>query len=268
MTFLEAKQNLCSLKLNIGYDDMVAGNNELFSLQDIEAAMNYGIRRAWDYKIWPFSENFDTIDGSNAGSSGMISLQTPDGVKFQSIFLAVVNGTPWDGTGNGKRNFKDFVKWMSDYPTDASKIWAEFGINLYFNGNTGAFTSAYSIILYGKLACPDYSTLGTPADDTFGDDDLMPFSSEDGDSTAGTDGSGNDAIILFAYSYLLASEKKKQQEQAEVQEKNAYVILDAAWAGYSEGKSQNLPQNRPFFNVPNFFPGRPNRDNTIPGNFP
>lgn len=258
MEFIDAKRTLCSAKLNISYDDVVSGENQLFTRNDIEDAVNYGVRKAFDYKLWPFTEG--NIDGSATTSGGSNPFTISDfdtDFQEQSFFLAVINGVPWIGRGSGKRNFTDLMKWISDYPTDASKIWAEYGGEFYFNLNALPATFEYDI--YGKLHAPVYTAAN-------GDDDAsMPFSVEDADNT---DSSGNDAIILFAYAFLLSGEKKKNPDQAEIEEKNAYLILDTVWALIAEGKAQNQPQNRPFFNSQNFFPSRPNRGNTNIGNFP
>jgi hypothetical protein len=265
MLFVEAKKTLCSAKLNIDYDDVANGNNSLFSLQDIEDAINYGVRRAWDYKIWPFTETNEKITGAGSTPSGIFTINKPDDLKALSAFLVVTTSGPWDGVGNGKRNFKDFMKWIADYPSDKSKIWTEFNDQYLFNANCGDFAALiFNMTMYAKLVAPAYTSLSDD-DAIFGDSSLMPFSYE---SEELGDSSGNDAIILYAFAWLLDSEKKKNPTQAEIEEKNATAILDVAWAAYAEGKAQNLPQNRPFFNVPDFFPGRPNRGNTTTGNFP
>jgi len=272
MEFIEAKQTLASAKLNVSYDDIVAGNNSLFSLQDLEDAINYGIRKSWDYKIWPFSEISSDLNPS--GSDNPIIVQNGEGLQYQSIFLAVVDGTPWTGEGAGKRNFRDFMSWIALYPSDPSKIWAEFQNELYFNKNAIANPGDFEVTLYGKCRCPVYSS--TSEDDApYGDNDFLPFTFESGDGpggadNSGTDGSGNDAIILFGYAFLLNSEKKKNPAQAAAMEKLAYAMLDAAWVPYAEGRAQNSPQNQPFFNTDDYFArsNRPTRFDTNIGNFP
>jgi hypothetical protein len=258
MTFLEAKKQLCSGKLNTSYANIIAAKNQLFSQQNLDDAINAGIQRAWDYKIWPFSEATDTETGSSASNPFSISM-TGKGFLGESAFLAIVNGVPWVGQGAGKRNFRDFMNWFANYPSDKSKIWAEFGGSLYYNAN--AITVPYTIVVYGKSYAPVYVT---DADD----DVLMPFSVES-DAGEDTDSSGNAAIILFAYAYLLSSEKKKNAAQAMQEEKRAYAILDAVWAPIAEGKAQNNPQNQPFFNTQDYFQNnRSTRYNTNIGNFP
>jgi hypothetical protein len=260
MEFIDAKNTLCSAKLNIDYDDVVSGENQLFSLNDIEDAVNYGIRKAWDYKLWPFAEgNIDTSGSTSGGVNPFVISEFGTDFQEQSFFLAIVSGVPWFGEGAGKRNFRDFMQWLSDNPTDTSKIWAEYGGQFFFNLN--ALPANYELDIYGKFHAPLYSNLN-------GDDsNAMPFSVESADDTT-SDSSGNDAIILFAYAFLLGGEKKKNPNQAAIEEKNAYAILDTIWAFIAEGKAQNQPMNRPFFNVDNFFPGRSNRNNTNIGNFP
>jgi len=259
MTFLEAKQKLCKLKLNISYTNVAAGNNSVYSLQDIEDAMNYGIRKAWDYKIWPFSEAINTKTGSSVSSPFSYSISGQDFLG-QSGFLAVVNGVPWVGQDAGKRNFRDYMKWFADYPTDDSKIWTEFSGTLYFNAN--AFTGPYTILVYGKAHAPTYSAANSE------DNTLLPFSVET-DSDENTESSGNDAIVLFAYAYLLSSEKKKNPQQANLEEARGQAILDGVWAPIAEGRANNNPQNQPFFNSVDYFPSRRStRYDTQIGNFP
>ena len=254
MLFVEAKKTLCSAKLNIDYDDVANGNNDLFSLQDIEDAINYGVRRAWDYKIWPFTEFNQKITGVGNTPSGIFTINKPDNLKALSAFLVSTTSGPWDGAGNGKRNFKDFMKWMAENPSDKSRIWTEFDDQYLFNANNGDFAFlVYALTMYAKEVAPAYTSLSDD-DAQYGDGDLMPFSAE---SESSGDSSGNDAIILYGYSWLLDSEKKRNSTQAEVEEKKATAILDIAWAAYAEGKAQNVSQDRPFFQRPrDFFPGQ------------
>src|ERR1019366_6011557 len=150
MTFLEAKNNLCNTKLNISYAGVLAGTNSLFSTQDIIDALTFGISRVSEYKPWPFMEtsNVVTADTSSDSYSG----PSDPYILPESAFLIVANGTPWSGEGSGKRNFSDYMKWRSDYPTDNSKIWSEYGGNYYINPN--ALVNGQEIDIYG-LYIPD-----------------------------------------------------------------------------------------------------------------
>jgi hypothetical protein len=79
--------------------------------------------------------------------------------------------------------------------------------------------------------------------------------------------SGNEAVILLAYAFLLSSEKKKNPTQAAAEEKRAYTLLDVLWSKFAERRAQNLPQNRPFFNVGDNYATRRSGQNSPTGNF-
>lgn len=251
MQFSEAKTSLCNTKLNISLTDVAAGTNSLFSLQDIVDAINFGYKKAWDYKPWTFTQKAYKF----TLSSGMIAagyIDYPNDFEDKSVFLLIVNGVPWKGTGKGKRNFTDYQKWFSDYPTDTSQLWSEFDRFIFFNVN--AVSVGQEGDVFGKLRAP------TLVNDT----DLLPFSPTNDNN----ENSGNEAIIDFAYAHLLDSEKKKNPNGALLEEKKGYAILDKVWEPMAARDSEDSPQNRPFFNSPDFFQGRTNRFNTNIGNFP
>lgn len=251
MQFLEAKTNLCNTKLNISLTDVAAGANALFALQDIVDAINFGYKKAWDYKPWTFTQKAYKF----TITTGMISagyIDYPNNFEDKSISLLIVNNVPWKGSGNGKRNFTDYQKWFSDYPTDQSLIWAEFDRFIFFNMN--AVVAGQEGDVFGKLRAP------TLVNDT----DLLPFSPFDDND----ENSGNEAIIVLAYAYLLSSEKKKNPTGAMAEEKKAYAILDNVWSPMQERDTQDVQQNRPFFNTQDMFSSRRNPRDTNIGNFP
>lgn len=251
MTYLSAKQTLCSLKLNISYANLAAGKNTLFSLANIDDAMNYALAKIIDYKLWPFTEGAFTLTGS-----GPYAYE--DGFEWESAFLAIVNGVPWLGEGKGKRNFPDYMKWFSDNASDNSNLWTEYGGELFFNVN--ALPANPTIVLYGKFVQTE--PFVSPADDG----QAIPLDFENGSDMT----SANEALILLAYAFLLSSEKKKNPAQATTEETRAYAILDNLWGKIAERKAQLAPQNRPFFNVDDMFArsNRPTRYDTNIGNFP
>lgn len=252
MTYLEGKTDLCNTKLNITYADVAAGNNSLFALQDIVDALIFGISRASEYKPWPFLEGSGT---ATASVSSDVYSSLSQYLMPESAFLVSVNGTVWSGEGSGKRNFADYMKWRSDYPTDNSKIWSEYGGDYYINPN--ALQNGQTITVYGLSMVELPSADGDP---------LSGFV-----ALTGLDFSGGDqAIIHLAYAYLLASDKKKNPQGAAAEEKIAYALLDTLWLTISERKALKVPQNRPFFNTDDMFAqgNRPNRNNTNIGNFP
>ena len=230
MIFSEAKEILVNTKLNSSLRDIEEGTNQLFSSDDITRAINIGLAKIIDYKLWPFTEGSFTLTGL-----GPYAYEA--GFEWESAFLAIVDGVPWMGRGAGKRNFADYMKWFSDYPNDTSKIWAEYGGELFFNPN--ALSANPSIVLYGKFV--ETVEFITPDNDG----QVLPIDFENGSDMT----SANEALIDFAYAYLLASEKKKNPQQAAIEEKKGYAILDTLWGKISERKAQHAPQNRPFFNT-------------------
>jgi hypothetical protein len=250
MTYLEAKTILCSTKLNISYADVVSGANQLFTLDDINQAMLSGISRAVEYKPWPFVEGSTTFTADTSSDTygnfidGPLLLLIPD-----SAFLVTVDGVPWSGKAQGKRTFADYMKWRSDYPTDNSKIWSEYGGAFYINPN--ALVNGQTIVIYGLLPIPLPSN----------DDDILPFFLLSGTTNATAD----QAVTELAYANLLISEKKKNPTQAALVEKAAMAKLDGLWQSLSDRKALKNPQNRPFFNTGDYFSGRGNKP-TI-GNF-
>ncbi len=78
--------------------------------------------------------------------------------------------------------------------------------------------------------------------------------------------SGNEAVVKLAFASLLGSEKKKEYTQALQEQKEALAILELLWAPMAERESREQSIDRPFFEVGDFFGGRPRRDNNI-GNF-
>lgn len=249
MQFVEAQQALCS-KLNLTFSDIVAGNNSLFSLSEIKDYISLGVQKAWDYKPWTFTQKAYKF----TITSGMIAagyIDYPNDFEDKSGFLLIVNGVPWKGISAGKRDFTDYQKWFSDNPTDTSKIWAEFDRFIFINMN--ALAAGQEGDIFGKLRSPSLVN----------DTDLLPFSP----MTDNNENSGNRGIISFAYAEALSSDKKKNPQGAALEEKKALAILDNVWKPMGERDSQDNSQNRPFFNTQDMFSGRPNRNNTPPGNF-
>ena len=250
MTFAEAKTYLAN-KLNITLADVTAGSNPLFSTQDFTDYLNNALKRAWDYKPWTFTQKAYKF----TVTSGMITagyIDYPNDFEDKSVFLLMVNNVPWKGEGAGKRDFVDYQKWFSDYPTDTSKLWAEFDRFVFFNVN--AVSAGQEGDVFGKLRAATLSA----------DGDLLPFSP----MSDNNENSGNQAIVLLAYADALASDKKKNPTQAIAIEKQAFALLDNVWKPMGERNAQDSPQNRPFFNTGDYFAGSRNPWNTNIGNFP
>ena len=250
MTLGEAKAVLANTKLNTSLTDIAAGTNQLFTVQDLLDALNFGVMKAWDYKPWTFTQGKVSVTLPNPLTP---SYAYPVNFEDESIFFVAVNSVPWTGPQNGKRNFLDYQKWFSDNPKDTSLIWSEYARQYYLNAN--ACVIGQAVDLYGKNR---YTKLAS-------DSDLLPFSP----STDAQEDSGNQAIVKLAYSFLLGSEKKKDNAGAATMAKEAYADLDIVWKPMGERRAQMQPENRQFFNSQDYFPTRRStRSDTQIGNFP
>lgn len=228
MTYQEAKQAL-SRKLNIDYNDIA--NNDLISDSDLGDWLNFGLLRAWDYKRWNFTEGAKTKAFSSADiTNGYID--SPTDFMIGSINLIRINGKEWD-----KKEYRDYLKYLEDNPATTEKIWTQYNSFIFFN--TKATSVGETIDLYGKLKATQMVNAI----------DILPFS-QDSDNE---EYSGNNAIVLLAYSEALSSDKKKNPNQGALEEKRAYFILDVLWKPFEENKAVSQPINRPMLDVPDFF---------------
>lgn len=240
MTLQEAKQHL-SRKLDIDYADIA--NNDLFTDTDLGEFIKLGVMKAWDYKPWDFTEGSKTATTiSDMLTSGYADY--PSDFQSGSIYLLKINGYEYK-----KLLFQDYLKLREDYPNSTGRYWSEQKRFIFINPN--AYSAGQTLDLYGKLMPPVLSSAS----------DLLPFS-PDSDNN---EHSGNEAIVLLAYSEALASEKKKNPSGAEVERGKAYQILDLLWQPMEAARSLLQSKNRPFFNTPNFF-GNGNVNDSI-GNF-
>ena len=55
MQFLEAKKELAR-KLNISWENIRSGTEDLFNWDDIDSWINLSVMEAWDYADWIFKE--------------------------------------------------------------------------------------------------------------------------------------------------------------------------------------------------------------------
>jgi hypothetical protein len=240
MILSEAQEALCD-KLNINFAKIA--QNALFSAADLIDHIQAGAQEAWAYKPWTF-----TLDALDTTWTDEAYLDYPNRFEDQSIFLLTVNEEEWE-----PKNFMDFKRWQAQNPDANDEYWATFK-RLYFV-NTNALTSGDTISVYGKLRCPLLSLAA----------DKLPFSPEnDNDET-----SGNKAIVILAYADALASDKKKNPGQAEIERKKAFGMLDTLWKPMPERTSKDQHLDRPFFtDVPDFFRGSGTGRSTNIGNFP
>lgn len=239
MTLLEAKKALAR-KLDIDYDDIA--NNGLFTDADLGDYVQAGTNKAWDYKPWTFKEG-----DRKATSIDDAYYDYPDEFEDESISRLTVAGKEYD-----KKLFGDYQKYFQDNPNATDRFWSEH-LRFYFI-NQNAYTVGDEIVLLGTLRAP---TLSAAAD-------LLPFSY----TSDNKENSGNRAIIQLAYAEALSSDKKKNPSQGALEEKRGYGMLDVIWAPMAARKSSEQSQDRPFFDVPDYFAngGRGNSRNKI-GNF-
>ena len=229
MTFAEAKQGLCR-KLGIDYSDIA--NNDLFTDDDLESYIQAGIDRAWDYKRWPFAESGGKTLTLSAAQITAGYIDMPSDLMMGSIYLMTVDGKGWS-----KKTYDTYLKYFEDHPGDDAKIWTEHAGFMFFNINA---TSAGKVMdVYGKKKAPH----------PISESDLLPFSQD----TDNEEHSGNQAIVLLAYAEALSSEKKKNPNQATIEEKRALMILEYLWKPFSEDEANEQPINKPMLDVPDFF---------------
>ena len=228
MTNLEAKKALCR-KLNIEWDDI--SNNDLFTAEDIQDFVSQGAMEAWDYYDWDFAEHSktSTLDSTDITNE---FVPYPKDIAPSSIYYVVINGEVYQ-----KKDLASYMKWFVDRPDDDSKIWAEYKRKIFFN--TNVVEAGNVIDIYGKIAMSVLSA----------DADLMPFSPDEDNKEY----SGNQACVELAYALALASDKKKNPSQAEVERKKAYEKLDRLVAQQQKGRSQEQIKNKPMFDVPDYF---------------
>lgn len=239
MTLQEAKQHLAR-KLNIDYSDIA--NNDLFSDTDLGVYIQLGAIKAWDYKSWPFKQKSKQVTTISTAY-----YDHPSDLVNNSIFLLKVGGKEYK-----KILYQDYLKYLEDDPSGEYRYWSEWETFIFINQN--AYTVGDTLILFGQKLAPVLSSSG----------DLLPFSPISDNSEY----SGNEAIVQLGYAEALDSEKLKNPEQAGVERKKAYQTLDLLWKPFADEKALMQSSGRPMFDVPDFFSGRANANNSqYTGNF-
>src|SRR5690348_12198474 len=112
MTNLEAKKALAR-KLDIDYSDIA--NNGLWSDEDLQALIQLGVFKAWDFKPWPFTQLTETATSIDAEY-----YDHPPKLMNWSVYLLKVGGKEFK-----KVLMEDYLKYQEDYPTGTLRIWAE-----------------------------------------------------------------------------------------------------------------------------------------------
>ncbi len=228
MTFLEGKTHL-SRKLNINYSDIAS--NDLFTDTDLGEFIKLGVIKAWDYKPWDFAEGSKTATTvSDMLSSGYADY--PNDIQSGSLYLLKIDGKEYK-----KLLFQDYLKFLEENPNSTERVWSEQKRFVFINPN--AYSAGQVMDQYGKLMPPILSQTT----------DLLPFS-PDSDNY---EHSGNEAIVLLAYSEALASDKKKNPQQAEIERGKAYQLLDLIWKPFEDARSYLQSKNRPMFETQDYF---------------
>lgn len=231
MTFLEAKQALAR-KLDINYSDIA--NNDVFSEADLGGYINTACYMAWDFTSWDFAEHSKTatlVSGDiTAGYTNY-----PTDIQPSSIYYLAINGKEYH-----KKVFSGYKRYFENNPTATDKFWTEFKRLIFFNANIAQ--AGQVIDIYGKKNFVELSA----------DADLMPFSPD----TDAQQFSGNDGVVILAYSLALSSEKKMNATQGAVEEKRAYGIFTVLKNQLEEGRASEQPKDTPMFSVPDFYQKR------------
>lgn len=243
MNLLEAKQHL-SRKFDIDYSDIA--NNGLWTDTDLQVYIQLGVLKAWDYKFWDFSEGSKTAATiQDMTTNGYADY--PEDIQSGSIYLLRIGGKEYK-----KILFQDYLKFFEDDPNSRMRIWSQRKRFIFLNANS--YTVGDTLDLYGKLMPP---ILANPTD-------LLPFSPDSDNEQH----SGNEAVVQMAYAEALDSNKLNNPVQGEAERKKAYQTLDMLWEPFAEERANLQSKNRPFFNVPDYFGGRPSgRSSNFIGNF-
>lgn len=238
MTNLEAKQHL-SRKLNIDYSDIA--NNDLWSDTDLQALIQLGIFKSWDFKPWPFTQK--------------VKKATSVSTEYYDHPTDIMNGSVYRLTMGGKEYKKldpqSYFKRFEDDSTAEDRIWTEVETYIFINQN--AYTVGDEMCLFGKKFPITLS----------GSSDLLPFSP----TTDNYEHSGNEAIVQLAYAEALDSEKMKNPNQAEIERRKAYDTLNILWQPFAEQKALMQSAGRPMFEVPDLFGNGGNNSPEYVGNF-
>lgn len=231
MTLLEAKKALCR-KLDIDYDDIA--NNDVFSTTDLLEYINTACYMAWDYAFWDFTEH--SKSATLTGTDIIVGYTNyPSDIQPSSIYYFRINDEEYV-----KKEFRGYQRYFETNPTAMDKFWAEFKRLIFFNTNVAQ--AGHVIDIYGKKNFTELSA----------DADLLPFSPD----TDAQSASGNDGIVILAYSLALSSEKKKDPNQGAVEEKRAYGIFSMLKTQLESGRAIEQPKDTPMFGVPDYYRGR------------
>lgn len=232
MTYGESKTEL-SRRLNISYEEVLTGGNDLFKIEDLNSWINLAIHRAWDYHDWPFAEKTYTTTTTINATDYREYYDYPQDFVSNSIKLIAVKNSEGKFKTYAPINFEDFTKKMMEDDDNDEKIWASHGRYYFINQNAYDNASGRSIELVGKMRV-DNLTSSTA---------LLPFSPD----TDNEENSGNEAVVKLAFSMALASEKLKNKASAIREETEAMNILESLAGKDKQLKAVYQHKDRPFF---------------------
>lgn len=228
MTFLEAKQALAR-KLDINYSDIA--NNDVFSDTDLGEYINTACYMAWDFAFWDFAEHSKTATLLSGDiTHGYVAY--PDDIQPSSVYYLAINGQEYS-----KKIFNGYKRYFQNNPTAQDKFWAEFKRLIFFNTNIAQVGQVIDV--YGKR---NFQKLSADAD-------VMPFSP----NVDAQEFSGNDGVVILAYSLALSSEKKMNPTQGAVEEKRAYGIFTVLKNQLEAGRAIEQPKDTPMFDTPDYY---------------
>ncbi len=235
MTKQESAELLCT-KLNISYDNIRAGTDDLFNWNDLYNWLDLACLEAWDYSDWIFKEKAYTT--TTVASQEYYDY--PSDFVEDSIFLLRVAGSDGLLDTYQKIRYTDFMQYREQSPTGQNKVWSDHR-NWYFI-NPKAFNDAASrsIEVWGMIRFTEL-TASTSS---------LPFSP----NSEGYENSGNHAIVKLAYAMALESEKKNDPQKAIIIRSEAYATLKLLADKEAEKQADYEVYGRPFFKHTNLFP--------------
>lgn len=157
---------------------------------------------ASSYCKWPFTEGrFSTTAASTSTSTdGYTQLSYPEGFKADSIRLMTVDGKRYQ-----KKNFYKFQQFIEDNPADTSKIYTDYGRQIYINPNAGDFSG--TIVAWAQYT-PILDVTDLTATTVF----------------SGYDSEANEAIVEKMTSYL--KRREHLVDEAELHDQRATAKLE------------------------------------------
>src|SRR5260370_18020928 len=114
MQLSEAQAALCQ-ELNISLTDVNAAQNSLFSITEITQFINDGVKRAWDYKPWTFTEKtyMFTLTAPMI-AAGYVDYPTT--FEDESVYRLEVPAITSGNAEFEKKIFADYHNWFPNFP--------------------------------------------------------------------------------------------------------------------------------------------------------